>query len=162
MQKDTILNEQHKSYASSMHKDMIFNKLYLSYASSMHNDTIFNILNEFIHIICIENKETILIGVTSGSDTTLGFLLAIKHAYIAEKLKILLFLARPRIHVIRSDDLEIEYLILTGRSLCHNIVCASNPPCQTKRHSRSLHPLQLPTQTSLLRKPRETSVLALG
>ena len=53
----------------------------------MHKDTIFNILDEFIHIICIKNKETILIGVTSGSDTTVGFLLAIKHTYIVEKLK---------------------------------------------------------------------------
>ena len=56
-----------------MHKDMIFNELYLSYASHMHKDMI---LDEFIHIICIENKETILIGVTSGFDTTVGFLLA--------------------------------------------------------------------------------------
>ena len=81
MHKDTTLNELHKSYASSMHKDMIFNELYLSYASSMHKDTIFNILDDFIHIICIENKETILIGVISGSDTTVRFLLAIKHTY---------------------------------------------------------------------------------
>ena len=88
MHKDTILNELNKSYASSMHKDMIFNELYLSYASSMHKDTIFNILDKIIHIICIENKETILIGVTSGSDTTVGFLLAMKHTYTAEKLKI--------------------------------------------------------------------------
>ena len=77
MHKYMILNELHKSYASSMHKDTIFNELYLSYASSMHKDMIFNILDEFIHIICIENKETILIGVTSGSDTTVGFLLGI-------------------------------------------------------------------------------------
>ena len=88
MHKDTILNELHKPYASSMHKDTIFNELYLSYASSMHKDTIFNILDEFIDIICIENKETILIGVTSGSDTTIGILLLIKHTYIVEKLKI--------------------------------------------------------------------------
>ena len=54
----------------------------------MHKDMIFNILDEFIHIICIENKEIILIGVTSGSDTTVGFLLAFKHTYTAEKLKI--------------------------------------------------------------------------
>ena len=47
----------------------------------------FNRLDEFIHIICIENKETILIGVTSGSDTTIRFLMAIKHTYIAEKIK---------------------------------------------------------------------------
>ena len=74
-----------------MHKDTVFNELYLSYASSMHKDTIFNILDEFIHIICIENKETILIGVTSGFDTTVGFLLAIKHTYTVKKLKILHF-----------------------------------------------------------------------
>ena len=43
----------------------------------------FNILEEFIHIICIENKETILIGVTSGFDTTVMSLMAIKHTYIA-------------------------------------------------------------------------------
>ena len=93
MHKDTILNELHKSYASSMHKDTIFNALYLSYASSMHKDTISNnILDEFIHILCIENKETILIGVTSGSDTTVGFLLAIKHTDTAEKLKNFAFL----------------------------------------------------------------------
>ena len=91
MHKDTILNELHKSYASSMHKDTIFNELYLSYASFMHKDTIFNILDEFIHIICIENKETILIRVTSGSDTIVGFLLAIKHTYTMEKLKIFPF-----------------------------------------------------------------------
>ena len=54
----------------------------------MHKDTFFNILDEFIHIICIENKETILIGVISGFDTTVGFLLAIKHTYTTEKLKI--------------------------------------------------------------------------
>ena len=72
MHKDTVLNELHKSYASSMHKETIFNELYLSYASSMHKDTIFNKLDEFIHIICIENKETTLIEVTSGSDTTIG------------------------------------------------------------------------------------------
>ena len=72
-----------------MHKDTIFNELYLSYASSMHKDTISNnILDEFIHIICIENKGTILIRVTSGSDTTVGFLLEIKHIYTVEKLKI--------------------------------------------------------------------------
>ena len=71
-----------------MNKDTIFNELYLSYASSMHKDTIFNILDEFIHIICIENKEIILIEVTSGFDTTVGFLLAIKHTYTTEKLKI--------------------------------------------------------------------------
>ena len=71
-----------------MHKDTIFNELYLSYASSMHKDTIFNILDEFIHIICIENKETILIGVTSGSDTTVGFLMAIKHTYTMENFEI--------------------------------------------------------------------------
>ena len=70
-----------------MHKDTVFNELYRSYKSSMHKDTIFNILDEFIHIICIENKETILIGVTSGSDTTVGSLLAIKHTYTAEKIK---------------------------------------------------------------------------
>ena len=81
MHKDTILNELHKSYASSMHKDTIFNELYLSYASSMHKDTIFNILDEFIHTICIDNKETILIGVISDSDTTVGFLLAIKRTH---------------------------------------------------------------------------------
>ena len=79
-----------------MDKDTIFNELYLSYASSMHKDTIFNILDEFIHIICIENKETILIGVTSGFDTTIGFLLAIKHTYTAEKLKISLFFNTTR------------------------------------------------------------------
>ena len=72
MHKDTILNELHKSYASSMHKDTISN----------------NILDEFIQIICIENKETILIGVTSGSDTTVRFLLVIKHTYTTKKLKI--------------------------------------------------------------------------
>ena len=87
MHKDMILNELHKSYASSMHKDTIFNELYLSYTSSMHKDTIFNILDEFIHIICIENKETILIGVTSGSDTIVGLLLAVKNTYTVEKLK---------------------------------------------------------------------------
>ena len=91
MHKDTILNELHKTYASSMHKDMIFNELYLSYASSVHKDTIFNILDEFIHIICIENKETILIRVTSGSDTNVGFLLAIKHTYTSENLKFSFF-----------------------------------------------------------------------
>ena len=57
----------------------------------MHKDTIFNILDEFIHIICIENKETILIGVTSGSDSTVGFLLAIKHTYTVENFEILPF-----------------------------------------------------------------------
>ena len=88
MHQDMILNKLHKSYASSMHKDTIFKELYLSYASSMHKDMIFNILDEFIHIRCIENKETILIGVTSGYDTTVGFLLAIKHTYIAEKFEI--------------------------------------------------------------------------
>ena len=88
MHKDTILNELHKSYASSIQKDTIFNKLYLSYASSMHKDTISNnILDEFIHIICIKKKKDILIGVTSGSDTTIGFLLAIKHTYTAKKIK---------------------------------------------------------------------------
>ena len=76
------------NYTNPMHKDTIFNELYLCYASSMHKDTIFNILDEFIHIICIENKETILIEVTSGSDTTVGFLLVIKHTYTVEKLKI--------------------------------------------------------------------------
>ena len=86
MPKDTILNELHKSYASSMHKDTIFNELYLSYASSMNKDMIFNILDEFIHIIFIENKEAILIGVTSGFDTIVGFLLAIKHTYTAKKI----------------------------------------------------------------------------
>ena len=54
----------------------------------MHKDMIFNILDKFIHIICIENKEIILIGATSGFDTTIGFLLAIKHTYIEKKLKI--------------------------------------------------------------------------
>ena len=91
MHKYTILNELHKSYASSMHKNTFFNDLYLSYASSMHKDTIFNILDEFIHIICIKNEETILIGVISGSNTIVGFLLVIKHTYTAEKLKILPF-----------------------------------------------------------------------
>ena len=98
------MNELHKSYASSMHKDTIFNELYLSYASFMNKDTISNnILDEFIHIICIENKETILVEVTNGSDTTVGFLLAIKHTYIVEKLKISPFsnLTRDPCHPIR-------------------------------------------------------------
>ena len=90
----------------------------------------FNRLDEFIHIICIENKETILIGVTSGSNTTVRFLMAINHTYTVEKLKILPFLTQPEIHVIRSDDLRIEeYLIRARRSLFHSLVCASNPPC---------------------------------
>ena len=45
----------------------------------------FNRLDELIHIICIENKETTLIGVTSGSDTTITFLMAIKHTYTATR-----------------------------------------------------------------------------
>ena len=91
MHKDTVFNELYLSYASSMNKDTIFNEIYLSYASSKHKDTIFNILDEFIHIIRIEKKETILIEVTSGYDTTVGFLLSIKHTYTAEKLKFLPF-----------------------------------------------------------------------
>ena len=45
----------------------------------------FNRLDEFIHIIGIENKETIPIRVTSGSDTTVRFLMAINHTYTMEK-----------------------------------------------------------------------------
>ena len=52
----------------------------------------FNILDEFIHIICIENKEIILIGVTSGYDTTVRVLMAINHTYTAKKLKFSPFL----------------------------------------------------------------------
>ena len=89
----------------------------------------FNRLDEFIHIICIENKETIMIGVTSGSDTTARFLMAINHQYTTEKLKFLPFLTQPGIHVILLDDSGIEeYLIRIGRSLFHNLVCALNPP----------------------------------
>ena len=45
----------------------------------------FNRLDEFIHIICIENKEAILIRVTSGSDTTARFPMEINHIYTMEK-----------------------------------------------------------------------------
>ena len=94
----------------------------------------FNRLDKFIHIICIENKETILIRVTSGFDTTVKFLMAINHTYTVEKLKISPFLTQPGIHVIRSDDSMIEeYLIRARRSLFRSLMCASNPPCRTER-----------------------------
>ena len=55
----------------------------------------FNRLDKFIHITCIENKETILIGVTNGSDTTVRFLMEIKHTYTMEKNNIFFHFTNP-------------------------------------------------------------------
>ena len=80
------------NYTNPMHHLCIKIQFLMNYTYPMHHLCIkirfFNILYEFIHIICIENKETILIGVTSGSDTTVKFLLAIKHKYTVEKFEI--------------------------------------------------------------------------
>ena len=55
----------------------------------MHHKSIkvqsFNRLDEFTHIICIENEETILIGIISGSNITVRFLMEINHTYTVEK-----------------------------------------------------------------------------
>ena len=111
----------------------------------------FNRLDEFIHIICIENKETILIRVTSGSDTSVKFLMAINHTYIVEKLKNSPFLTQPEIHVIRSDDSMIEeYLIHARRSLSAASCVHQTLLVELKGVEGSLHPLQLSTRTSLL------------
>ena len=119
----------------------------------------FNRLDEFIHFICIENKETILIKVTSGYDTTIRFLMAINHTYTAEKLKISPFLTRLGIYVIRSDDLEIEeYLIHVRRSLFQNLMCASNPLCRTPRHNRIAPPSISIHTNEHSWKPREKGV----
>ena len=71
------------NYTNPMHHT-IFNELYLFICIKVQS---FNRLDEFIHIICIENKETILIGVISDSNATVRFLMAIKHTYTAEKFK---------------------------------------------------------------------------
>ena len=157
MHKDMIFNELHKSYALSMHKDTIFIPIY------MHHKCIkvqsFNRLDEFIHIMCIENKETILIGVTSGSDTTVRVLMAINHTYTAEKLNFLRFLTRLRIHVIRLDDSGIEeYLIRARRSLFRSLVCASNPLCRIESRSEIAPPSTTIHTNEPSWKPREKRV----
>ena len=121
----------------------------------------FNILDEFIHITCIENKETILIEVISGYDTIVRFLMAIKHTYTTGKKNkfFVILLTRPRIHVNQLDDSGMEeYLICAGRSLFLSLMCASNPPCRTKRHNWIALPSTTIHTNEPSWKPREKRV----